>query len=274
MAICPYCGHGRTVNAAVPCPSCGKPCAAPDAQWFSALESYSYPVDLRGYPSAITFPGFFRAHMSGNRKSTMRFERHVAGYMLVAPRAVATEIVFWKNYSRNLRTATLRADAIAGHLAHPAAQGQFRREVLRFVAQPTHHTLLGLATSMGYGAHAHPNRVPVATASSVAALFFPSDFPVVDIHIARWVNANSHAHSMMVSGAPRAIRLVPFAGFGSGGAGLVRSGHFPAYSAWILWSREQASLLNASGHVIQWRSRDVEMAVFQAQRSRRVLPPL
>lgn len=104
----------------------------------------------------------------------------------------------------------------------------------------------------------------VATAATFPAFICPERFPMADKQITRWAARNSRYQSYADAGGPE-FGCVPDLR-----KGVLRESHWPFVCAWIEWCRFTSSRLSDSKGCT-WRARDVEMAVFTAQRSN---PPL
>lgn len=100
----------------------------------------------------------------------------------------------------------------------------------------------------------------VATAATFPAFICPEKFPMVYTQIARWVRENGDLH-----GYPGDIDQVPTA--------AIKETHWPFVISWIAWCRTVAGELSR-GTGFSWRARDVEMAVFTAQRCGLELNPV
>lgn len=102
--------------------------------------------------------------------------------------------------------------------------------------------------------------VPVA--ATFPAFFCPEDFPMVDNQIARWAKANGHHHIYRNSSGM--AQRPPSTDVNSVDLFVL---------PWYRWCQTTADILNKSTDR-HWRARDVEMAVFTAQRSSLPLNPL
>lgn len=94
----------------------------------------------------------------------------------------------------------------------------------------------------------------VATAATFPAFLRPDLFPMVDTQTALWASQNRWAR---IAGVPKI------------GKGVLYERHWEYVKSWIRWCYNTAELLGSD-----WTPRDVEMAVFTAQRSGRNLPQL
>ena len=94
----------------------------------------------------------------------------------------------------------------------------------------------------------------VATAATFPAFLRPDLFPMVDTQTAKWVSRNPWTGIA----APNLTK-----------GKVLHERHWPYVWDWVRWCRQVAQQLGAS-----WTPRDVEMAVFTAQRSHLDLPSL
>jgi hypothetical protein len=225
----------------------------PDS-WIQALNDYKYPVNLRDYARAQEFPGFFEMNIEGDRRNTIEFETH---YTENAPLIIAAffEVVFWKLYSQKGRRQ-LGTNRIVNYVQkNGTTPEQLWNAVLNFINIPNipHleeiRNLIGLATDV------------LAVPLTFPALANPELFPMIDKQVAKWVNTNCTFHSHN-----RVNQLTPFQmNFTS-----LRDNDFTNYLHWIAWCRECAQKLTELTQK-RWRARDVEMAVFTAQRNGTIL---
>ena len=94
----------------------------------------------------------------------------------------------------------------------------------------------------------------VATAATFPAFIRPDIFPMVDTQTASWTLANPWTR----------IESVPDLR-----GGVLYERHWPYVWDWVAWCRRVARELGSA-----WTARDVEMAVFTAQRNKWTLPRL
>jgi hypothetical protein len=84
---------------------------------------------------------------------------------------------------------------------------------------------------------------------------------MVDNQVAKWVNNNFERHNFS-----KKNKLTPFhMNYTS-----LRDNDFGNYLNWISWCKEMSYLLTEKTE-LEWRSRDVEMAVFTSQRVKKPL---
>jgi hypothetical protein len=224
--------------------------------WITALCRYRYPVNLSSYARAGEFPGFFTQDVRGKRDSTIQFEDYFRGRSEyhVEP---YVEVAFWKLCGKKKRFEW-RVNDLVDHLRDQAVgASELHCAVDLFVAKPTRVNLSVIRALLGI-------KTPVlALAVTYPAFIDPARFPMVDRNTARWVSANYERHNQS-----RDTQLTPF----DIGRGVVGDGHFDSYLNWVHWCRETAEIL--SGPDMEWRARDVEMAVFTAAREGLDLNPL
>ena len=107
----------------------------------------------------------------------------------------------------------------------------------------------------------------VAVAATFPAFLDPDRFPMVDRHVARWAATNGEQHSCRRYGDPD---LFTYLGLGES---RLTDADWDFVSSWTDWCRFTAARLTSlTGR--KWRARDVDMAVFTAQRDKIVLNPL
>ncbi len=218
--------------------------------WTRALDEYRYPVDLRKFSEAGQRPGWFELNICpGDPLQTAGFEtrfRRQARHHLEA----WAEVVFWKNYSRNSGTASKRAQAL---LNQKPPVCELWSSCMTYVEQPD------LTTFRAFRKKLFTARV-VATAATFPAFICPERFPMVDTQVASWVREHGEQH-----GYPGDIAEVPSDG--------IIEGDWSFVTSWMAWCRTMAAELSRRTG-FAWRARDVEMAVFTAQRCGLELKPL
>lgn len=222
--------------------------------WIRALDAFSYPVSLKDYDKGARWPGFFEMEISGDRDSSIKFEKH---YCATAPHHIAAfyEVVFWKLYSQGGR-GKIGTDKVVDFIQHKGVTAeQLWTAVLDFVEHQSIVNLENIRTLMGYVTNV------LAVPLTLPALAHPQTIPMIDKQVAKWINRNVEVHNRH-----RTNRLTPF----QMNYTSLRQNDFQNYLNWVAWCREVADVLRKlTGHV--WRARDVEMAVFTAQRTNRDL---
>jgi len=220
------------------------------ATWNNALNSYVYPVDFRTFSRCDDFHGFFKLSLIGDRFSTIEFERR---FQTMGPSNIESffEVAYWKYYSQANRREQgtkrvvdhVTTNAISPDMLWGAIEG--------FIQSQTKNNLQRIRGALGI-----KSRV-LALALTFPALASPSTLPMVDNQVARWVNKHLTPHNIN-----RKHTLSPFI--------LKRTSlqddDFPNYLNWVAWCRETSDILSTITSTV-WRPRDVEMAVFTAQRN-------
>jgi hypothetical protein len=228
----------------------------PDS-WTRALNLYCYPVDLCGYHRRHEFPGFFEILIAGDRSSTIAFENrfrdsatnHITAFF---------EVVFWKLFSQP-RIRQGSTDRIVSYiLDHNIQAGDLWDAVGGFIENQTIGNMRKIRKLLGIRANV------LATTLTFPALACPDKIPMIDKQVANWVNLNGTEHSINTCNHLTNFIL----NFTS-----LRDNDFDNYLNWIEWCREISVMITKLTHD-NWRARDVEMAVFTAQRNNLMLNPL
>lgn len=218
--------------------------------WVKALNAYLYHADLRKYGRASQFPEFFNREIAGDRNSTVAFETL---YQQTAQENMARffEVVYWKLYSQPSRRekATNRiVDFVQNNVTKPE---ELWDTIQRFLDNPTIWNLNQIRNLLGIKTNV------LAVPLTLCALADPHKFPMIDNQVADWVNSNASAHN-----DKRKNKLSVFKKKYTS----IRDDDFSSYLDWIEWCREVAQILTKLTER-EWRARDVEMAVFTAQRN-------
>ena len=169
------------------------------------------------------------------------------------------EVVFWKLFSSGRGRATMRATALLGSDVAPA---DLWSSCADYIANPS------LVSFRAFRCRLFTQPV-VATAATFPAFICPEKFPMVDTQITRWASENGGEHGYSGIGGPD-LEGVPNLRPGA----VLRESHWRFVESWIAWCQFTAGVLSQGTRRV-WRARDVEMAVFAAQKGRNVtLRPL
>lgn len=222
--------------------------------WIQALRNFSYRVNLRSYERAREFPGLFEMEIEGDRVSTIAFETH---YAENAPHNMGAffEVVFWKLYSQGGRRQTGTNRIVDYVQRNGTTPEQLWDAVICFVNIQNIPNLQNIRRLIGLRTDV------LAVPLTFPALANPELIPMIDKQVAKWVNRNFALHNQN-----RVNQLTPF---GMNYTSL-RDNDFPNYLHWVAWCQECAQKLTditRNG----WRARDIEMAVFTAQRTGLIL---
>ncbi len=222
--------------------------------WIKALDEYRYPANLAKFGDVGAYPDWFEGNISkGDREQTIAFEdrfRELAPYHLEA----WYQVVYWKMYSQGRRDHVTR-NAIANIKDSGLTAKRLYELCLKYIDHPDRTTFLAFQKNLFPS-----DAIPIA--ATFPAFFCPENFPMVDNQIASWVKTNGHDH--IYGNSTGIVQWPPRTGVNSVGGFVL---------PWYKWCRHTAGILTERTGC-HWRARDVEMAVFTAQRKELPLSPL
>ena len=219
--------------------------------WERALDAYRYPVDLTRYRDAHEHRGWFDLKIDpGDVPQMFNFETRFRAKAQDHLEAWG-EVVFWKLYSGRRGHATRRAGALLGS---GTVAADLWSSCVDYIADPNLDSFRAFRSKLF-------TQPVVATAATFPAFVCPEKFPMVDTQITRWAREHGGAHGYAAIGGPD-LECVPSLRRGA----VLRESHWAFVESWIAWCRFTAAIL-AQRSERGWRARDVEMAVFSAQRS-------
>ncbi|MCW5829572.1 MAG: hypothetical protein KIT79_09680 [Deltaproteobacteria bacterium] len=226
--------------------------------WTNALHSYFYCADLYRYRNAHKYPKYFKSK-SADRQSTAIFEdrfRSKCGSEL----EVWYEVTFWKMYSMKGRGQYQTDEAIQKILTAKNTAKCLTLLADDFISHWSDPIRLNaLRAGLGMISKAKVMALPLTFVS----FRDPYNFPMIDTVSARWINKHLLAHNR--PGRPQLTKFATVKRTKSGYS-VVRHPDMQSYIHWVDWCRWVRDRLNSSGDTgIDWRARDVEMAVFTAQ---------
>lgn len=224
------------------------------SEWMRAIDEYEYTVSLDCYKNACDYPGFFRFSKPFNdRYSTIAFEsyfRERAGDYC----EVWLEAVFWKMFSHPKRRNTL-TNRVARYLMNNNVSSQY---LLTLCNAYIHHTsrenLAAICSAVGFGSGA------IGIAATFPALLRPDRLPVVDTWVAHWVGQHMDDHNNADSRGPQLVRPSRYL---DARRTVLTLADFSFVKSWYRWCQHKAVQLSSLTSM-DWRPRDVEMAVFSA----------
>ena len=225
--------------------------------WKRALDEYRYPVDLRKFAGAPEHDGWFELNICpGDPLQTMGFETRFRGQARQHPEAWA-EVLFWKLYSGRLGIADKHTHAM---FRQNVPVAEIWSTCANYIENPSRDTFRTFRRKLF--------KTPVvATAATFPAFICPGRFPMVDVQVARWARTSGTSHAS--SGDRAQLICPPELEPGQ----VLNESHWPFVESWIGWCRSTACELSRRTDLV-WRARDVEMAVFTAQRCSLTLNPL
>jgi len=178
----------------------------------------------------------------------MAFENYfrASGRSAIGPWA---EVVFWKMFSQGGRAHIQTSEALdRWQYTQPE---RLWTALHAYVEHPTKEAFDSFRSLFGFRTKV------IAIVATFPAFAAPDRFPMVDKQIARWVRSHFAEQN---AADPMGPHLVPR----PHEYGLSMA-DFTFMQQWTAWCRNTARKLVALTDV-EWRARDVEMAVFQAQR--------
>jgi len=222
------------------------------SSWTQSLETYRYPVDLRRYEDACSYPDWFKFDLStGDRDNTAEFEKH---FKVHASDKIEPwlEVVYWKLYSQPARRDKV-TQRIGGHLRENGITPQSLLETCNgYIKEPTRQRFHAILECLGLGP-------VIAVAATFPAFVQPTLFPMVDTRVAKWVSHCLQEHNAADPCGPQLTRPR----YPANGKQVLTMSDFPFVQSWTRWCRYVAQKLTARTP-FEWRARDVEMAVFNA----------
>jgi len=219
-------------------------------EWKRALNAYNYPFDLKKYTHSAARPGFFaRSSISGNVADTMQFEAHFRENKRQV--YAWAEVVYWKLYSMPMvRNGT--TERIESYLSCRGTES-ILQACEKYIASPSLAGLKAIMTTLGIKSRS------IAVSATFPALLCPEKIPMVDTRVARWVGSNMLDHTEADPMAPKLVRPR----YLDKQANVLTLADYPFVKSWYEWCQYKAQILSAVTG-IDWRPRDVEMAVFVA----------
>ena len=217
--------------------------------WMHALNAYSYPVDLTTYEKVTEFPGFFNRTIKGDRNSTIEFENW---FRKNAPYHIASffEVVYWKYYSQPQFRKNSTDRIITYVQKNNITSTQLWEAIQEFVSKQNTENLQIIRNLLGIKTNV------LAVALTLPALASPETLPMMDTQVAKWIDRNIIPHNYN-----RHNKLTTF----NLNYTSLRDNDFSNYLNSIAWCKEVSHILTEHT-ACRWRVRDVEIAVFTAQR--------
>ena len=231
--------------------------------WEDALNKYSYPVNLANFADAHLYPGWFERDTGiGGLNETAAFEGR---FRELAPNHLEAwyEVVYWKMYTQGRKDTTTRTAInnikesgitaselwrLCYEFMNVQDRGRFRRFREKMFRSPS-----------------------VAVAATFPAFIDPGNFPMVDRQVTDWVRERGARHNYIRSG----VFLLDAPTF-TRNKTVLNESDWGFIQSWIAWCRHTRDILNehTQSNKRDWTARQVEMAVFTAQRRGLTLNPL
>jgi hypothetical protein len=220
--------------------------------WIDAHKKYDWTVDLTKFNGSVEYPGHFNRVVTPADVVAFedKFRAMIEG---TGSFEVAGEVCFWKNYgsfqSRNRITQRLLL-----HLETPRNWAIFMRTLKRLSGAPSFNNFIAFRDACN-----QPRGF--ATPITFLAFYDPVEYSMVDKHIAYWWAKNKTEYGFEAS---------PI--FSQRSDGWIQTytssqdrQNWKAYITWTRFCRDYAELTSRKCR-LNWRARDVEMAVWEAQK--------
>lgn len=215
--------------------------------WITARGEYDWTVDLSHFRSGRNYPGHFDSQITP--QNTVDFEDkfrgaidHAGSYKVVA------EVCFWKNYgipqSRDRLTERLLRYLEVSDNWH-----KFVDAIRELSSAPSWSKFKTLQKACNQTSG-------FATPLAFLAFYSPAEYPMVDKHIAFWWAENKGKYEY------GDLEI-----FSQRDDGWIQPAQksWKAYMCWARFCREYTRLMMKNCSV-NWRARDIEMAVWEAQK--------
>jgi hypothetical protein len=214
--------------------------------WKKSLSKYNWTVDLSNYPYRHIYDGYFNQVV--NNKNTIAFEDRFRSSINSDTFVVASEVCYWKNYGSHTSRDKLTNNLLK-LLAEKNNWIEFKNRLIELASKPTYHNIefFRMACGQPYG---------FATPVTFLSFYNPTLYPMVDKIIGKWWNRNKSTYWKTSASS--------FFQRSDGWLGLNEQ-NWTTYLEWTNFCREYSNFLSSkSGE--QWRARDVEIAVWEAEK--------
>ena len=221
--------------------------------WGNALKMYNWTVNLRHFTGADNYSTYFNRtilpHEVVQFEDTFRRIIDDNGSF-----EVAGEVCFWKNYG-NIQARSKLTQSLLTHLVIRANWDTFIRATREISNNPSFANFLALRNACN-----QPRGF--ATPITFLAFYNPKKFPMVDKHIANWWRTlkarygydQAPVFSQREDGWIHAV-------------GVQRNiQNWDAYIAWKTFCCDYSKKIQKNCE-LDWRARDVEIAVWMAQQN-------
>ncbi len=224
--------------------------------WKEQLSTYSWDVNLASFKYAKEYPGFFNRVVRPTQ--VVQFETMLRNTINDSGNyQIAGEVCYWKNYGNHQSRDEL-TNTLLHHLVIRSDWLHFCSTVQTVCTHPILDAFLELQYASGQSKG-------FATVITYISFYNPQLFPMVDKHIANWWSTNRQHFGLNLK--PTFAQRESDGWIETTSSSLV-SQNWNAYMEWTYFCRDYAQ------HLGGWRARDVEMAVWMAQKHKQLLPPL
>ncbi|MBM3745517.1 MAG: HEPN domain-containing protein [Acidobacteria bacterium] len=214
-------------------------------QWRSARDSFDWRVDLSAFKHKGDYPGYFDRVIEPQEVTAFE-DQFRSAVESGSPYERAGEVYFWKTIGTPKHSE--KTQQLLKHLRPPERWEAFRQALRALSRDPSFGNFEGFRKACG-------QKGGFATQTCFLAFFDPARFPMADKRIASWWRDYPD----------RAKRDSPRFCQREDGWIMPCEESWRAYLAWTDYCRRQAESLKARCG-LGWRPRDVELAVWVAQR--------
>ena len=236
--------------------------------WETALQEYRYPVDLTKFEGAGNNPpGWFEINIAkGDLAETTAFEDR---FRKKAPHHLNAwyEVVFWKMASQNGRNNSTTRKAIWNVENSKVTAERLHELCYEYMDKRDKKSFRRFQKNL-FSSHAMP------VAATFPAFLDPFNFPMADRQVTEWVSKYGSQHSYAQSPLSEAPDIGTNRPDGTS-LSANRTKQWDFVQSWIDWCRCTRDILNKDpDRKRDWRARDIEMAVWTAQKKGLELNPL
>ncbi len=221
--------------------------------WISALGMYNWVVDLRHFRNAGNYPGYFNRIIQPPEviqfEDTFRAIINENGSF-----EITGEVCFWKNYG-SAQARDRVTQNLLNHVSEQANWNIFIQAIREISNDPCFANFISLRNACNQSRG-------FATPITFLAFYKPTDYPMVDKHIANWWRA--HKTEYGYGEAPE---------FSQRNDGWIQTYtadqnelNWNAYIAWKRFCCDYSERIQRNCG-LNWRARDVEIAVWMAQQN-------
>ncbi|MCW3982536.1 MAG: hypothetical protein NWE96_00910 [Candidatus Bathyarchaeota archaeon] len=214
--------------------------------WSKSREKYDWTVDLSNYPLRDAYKDFFNQLITN--KNTSEFEEKFRSSLNTNTFAVTGEVCYWKNYGSHTSRDKL-TNSLLKLLEDKNNWNEFKSRLIQLSSNPTYKNIEHFRIACG-----QPNGF--ATPVTFLSFYNPTLFPMVDKIIGKWWNRNKSNYWKTSASS--------FLQRSDGWLGLNEQ-NWNTYLEWTNFCRKYSSLLSLKSGM-QWRARDVEIAVWEAEK--------
>ncbi len=224
----------------------------PDS-WKEAYQRYNWTVTLGHFKRSADYPGYFNRIITPT--DAIAFEDEFRKAVDNAGSfETAGEVCFWKNYG-NVQARNQVTQNLLTYLRDSFKWNKFVQAVKQVSKNLSYDNFIILRDVCN-----QPNGF--ATPITFMSFYKPTEYPMVDKHIANWwaINRQEHGYGTSPIFSQRKdgwIQTYTNSQIGQ---------NWDAYLAWKTFCNDNSTRINEN-FGLNWRARDIEMAVWEAQKN-------